>query len=210
MSDINDRLELIGFDDDVTVTAQAIYDLTSRELHLYQYGILCKRKSDKFPTLDQIAKDLWRDDESWSEPTVKRTMNGLIAKGYAKRQRVMKQSSVTTFFKTPHSQITHDPTVRSPMIRQDNNNHGESRPSIARVFLDNLHPSISPFDEEYLRDLEEVYGYEVVVAKIKEASNTKGADKKLVGVKYIGKMCANNGKGKPSAIPANYREGWKE
>ncbi len=211
MTEIADLLELVGFDDDVTVTTQAIYDMTSRELHLYQYAIICKRKGSNFPTLEQIAQDLKRDDESWSEPTVKRAMNGLVSKGYAKRERRMKQASTTTLFKRPHSQITHDPTVRSPMIRQDNNNQSDGqRPTLARIWTDNIHPNLSSFDIEYLNDLEDVYGYDTVIAKIKEASNTKGADKKLLGVKYVGKMCANNGYSKPSEVPANYREGWKE
>jgi len=215
MSDtIKDTLELVGFDDDVTVTAQSVYDLTSRELHLYVYLIIRRRSGIMFPTLEQIAADLKRDDQSWSEPTVRRAMAGLVEKGYATRKRRLQQASVTTLYKVPSIQVTGDrngKAIRSQVIRQDNTNQGENgQPTLARVFIDTLHPNLSQFDIEYLNDLDDTYSYEAVVAAIKEASTSKGADKRLLGVKYIGKICANSGKGKPGAVPANYREGWHE
>lgn len=210
MGEILDRLELVGFDSDVIVASSAIYELTSRELRLYEFLILCYRGEDKFPSLFELTKCLNIEDEGWSEATIRRTMAGLVKKGYASRTRRMKQPSVTTLFKVPR-RVTGDTTVGSQVIRQDNNIQDENgHPTIARIFTDTLHPNLSAFDMDFLKELEDVYGYESVVNAIKEASTSKGADKKLIGVKYLRAICANSGKPKKSGVPANYAENWHE
>ncbi|HEV8525668.1 MAG TPA: hypothetical protein VGQ71_14330 [Terriglobales bacterium] len=108
--------------------------------------------------------------------------------------------------RSPHEQSRspHEPKNTTTTRGGEN-----GRPTIARVFTDNLHPNISPFDMMTLDELENAYGYDAVISAIKEASATKGADKRLVGVKYIQAICAGGGK-KKNGVPANYAEGWHE
>src|SRR5690349_19373206 len=101
--------DLIGWDEDVTIRAKAVMELSSRALRLYQYFII--KQPSGFPSQKQIAEALTISGETWSVPTVKRTIAELLTRGYIARSRRIKQVSVTQVFKVPPTpdKLTHDP-----------------------------------------------------------------------------------------------------
>lgn len=131
-------IELHGWDD-LHIPTQAMLDLTSREFKLYAYLIFrARNKGSAFPGVERIASDLTRDDDKWSESTVKRTLADLGKKSYIVRNRRLLRSSTTHVFKTPElckaflaRQLTSDPSVSSPVTPQS----GHERPDIKTTQL---------------------------------------------------------------------------
>lgn len=130
---LQEQIELHGWTD-LHIPTQALFDLTGRELKVYAYFIFRARtKGSAFPGIQRMIDDLNTapEEESWSEPTVKRALSGLGRKKYILRNRRPTRSSITHVFKSPdlydafvNHQITGDPTVRSQVIRQSD--HGRS------------------------------------------------------------------------------------
>jgi len=183
--------DLIGWDEDVTIRARAVMELSSRALRLYQYFIV--KQPDGFPSQKQIAEALTIGEETWSVPTVKRTLAELITKHYIARSRRIKQVSVTQVFKVPTADnkltgepirgITCDPTVGSYMIHTTTSPPMASppeseRPTVSLLYMQNVNPNLGSLQIETLMDGEKTFGYEVMRQAIKEAANSKSADER--------------------------------
>lgn len=190
--------DLIGWDEDVTIRAKAVMELSSRALRLYQFFIV--KQPEGFPSQKQIAAALTIGEETWSVPTVKRTIGELLKKGYIARSRRVKQVSVTQVFKVPATadKLTHDPirgitsepTVGSPVIHTTTATAAAipdgAKPTISMLFMENVNPNLGSLQVETLRDGEATYGYDVMKQAIQEAANSKAADeRKFLTVNFV-------------------------
>jgi len=201
--------DLIGWDEDVTVRAKTVMELSSRALRLYQYFIV--KQPTGFPSQKQIAEALTIGEETWSVPTVKRTIAELLKKGYIARSRRIKQVSVTQVFKvpgTPHK-LTHEPirgiigepTVGSQVSHTTTTTAVASpqkaeKPTISVLYMQNVNPNLGSLQVETLLDGEKTFGYDVMRQAIKEAANSKSPDElRFITVNFVMTIAARIARG---------------
>lgn len=195
-----------------------IPNMADDDLNLYEYRLYGHYKRVCGAATGGVCYESTRktaEKTDMSHPMVIKTRRGLEKKGYinckhepgqtirvtlvdiwlTNMARYSKDDEVVTQFTPPgHTVYTKNTTTGGALGAPAD----QQKPTAVQVWMENLHGNLGPADVDRLHEYEDEFGYELLVAVIKDTATSKGADKRFIGTKYLAKKLADwakNGNG---------------